>query len=361
MAFFKDLSVTYWSNSIYNASNNSIDAEMNEDYNQPILDSAGNYVCAIERLEVSGNNLPFYDVNTDPESLQEFAISGLPYKRSTIYLVDDTLDIDSGLTIVFHLSGTYYSLQHILDELNEFNLINDPIISDTEPPTQSIYWFLDSGGCIGVQILNSSPNDWISNLNFGKVGFYFDSNILASIMGLPKVADVTISDKTYYSKYSQYDVSHQYMRFKTKSSRIDAGIIPSLIQIRTNLPLESDQSGSARYNIATDFSLIQGSSASSSYATQNLQIAYEAGLDTPATFNALVPVSGGTSWSFNVGGMILYVPNERRWLNFNSMSAIYSVRIWVEYVLSNGTVAKLQIPPGGKFSIKLGFYMKNNM
>lgn len=349
---FKDLNVSYYTNTIYNDSLENIDCVMDNNFNQPVLDNAKNYVCAIERLEVSSNAIPFYDVDNDPDSLTQILLVYGTYQSSKIYFCTNNTNIGFAATF-WELRGIYYSLQHIIDDLNAYDLREhgypDAVTGEIQP---LVVWYLDGGGCINAQITRSRFFGAMSVAqNFQNSGFVFDSNILASIFGLPRIPTTLLA---YHNLYSQHDLTNTYLHFKTKYSRIDAGRIPGIIQIRTNLPFESDQVNSAKFNIATDFNIIQGTSTSTGYNLKNQTITRA----TTLTFNSLVPVGSSTAWSFNTGGMIIYNPNERRWLNFSTPIPIYSIRLWVEYVTFDGTITQLLLPPGCKFSIKLGFYMK---
>ena len=359
MSYFKDLRVCYYTNTIYNDQLDAINAEMDESYNQPIIDNANNYVCAIERLEVSSNALPFYDVQSDPEAKTSI-VHGQTTKYVTISMFDSGEDDASFGTLKWNLYGTYFSLQHLIDDLNEYTL-NFYYTTFDGIKQQAIYFSLDAGGCICVQILNSFINASITGFNFAFSKFIFSSSILASIFGLPKpIITNRLIESTldYYTKYSQYDGSGEYLKFKTRTSRIDAGNIPAIIQVRTSLPLESDQINTAKFNIATDFSLTQASSVSTSYTLDKNTPVTDVPEITPKL--SYINKVNGMGWNFNVGGMILYQPNERRWLNFNSSSPIFNIRIWIEYVTQDGTIAKVKLPYGCKFSIKLGFYQKEN-
>lgn len=349
MSFFKELNVLYWTNSIYNSTQENIDCAMDVSFNTPFVDNARNYVCAIERLEVSGNGIPYYDVDTDPLAV-DIADTGSSniYKTSRIYLRSGGTDLPSTVQ-TWTLTGRYYSLQDIITKLNQIGSYDtnnmDPCAFAGSTINDSVgVWSLDNSGAIQFQLRTSIPN---SNFE-DDLCFAFDSQILASIFGLPRKPENPFD---YSVNYGQYDSSGRYQLFKTKYSRIDAGQIPSIIQLRSNLPFESDQINTAKSNIATDFALVANSNIGTNY---NFVRKDDSGVKY---FQNTI---SSYSWSFGTGGIIIYNPNEKRWLNFNAPTPIIQMRFWVEYVLNNSTTGTMvQLPPGCKFSIKVGFYLKD--
>ncbi len=349
--FFKDLDVTYWTNSIYNADDADMDAVMEETLETPLVDNALNYVCAIERLEISGNGIPYYDVSLDDDKLTN-AMDPRPYTQIQLRWSAAPGIVQATWT----LQSRYYTLQDLIQELTNIgetgNFMDAPHQNDDIGT-----WSLGSGGTIDFTLSVNA----VQNLGFlwDNVYFLFTSETLASIFGLPADPPVIVGYGTTYGMGDFCDSAGGY-KFRTKYSRIDAGNIPSIIQVRTNLPFESDQVNSARTNIATDFALAAASSISYNYIVPtNI---YPHPTTIGANINYPSPVIGNYGWSFNNGGVILYNPNERRWLNFSAPTPVTAIRIWVEYVLNDGeTVRIVPLPKGCKFSIKLGFYKKENL
>lgn len=331
MSFFKDLNVTYWTNTLYNSGDENIDVNMEISFNVPLIDIAKNYVCAIERMEISGNAIPLYDVDEDGSSVNYIDAQGNTMLRNYIYLHFNQ-DLDNP-THTYILYGRFYSLQDIITYLNQQKLL---VVSNTQDNVGR--FTLDADGCIVYQCDTNGVNERF----IGNNCIQFASETLASIFGLP--TSNTIGN-AWYTTYSQYDATETYYKFKTKYSRIDAGNIPSSIQLSSNLPFESDQVNTAKSNIATDFALAISSTNSTSYNYNNI--------DTRGYVNTI----SGFSWSFNNGGMIVYNPNERRWLNFSSPTPITQIRLWILYVNNDGISTQVVLPKGCKFSIKMGFYL----
>lgn len=340
MSFFKDLNVTYWTNTLYNDSDININATMEESFNNPLIDVASNYVCAIERMEISSNAIPFYDADTDPDN--SFIDIDIGDNRTDrVYYTNIYINLSNDVDIlhathVYKVIGKFYSLQDLITYL-QLSAVNTLSGIDLNGK-----FSLGSDGTIMYQCYENFNSSFIySNC------IQFSSRILASIFGLPTN---NIIGEEWYSTYSQSDFSLYPQIFKTKYSRIDAGNIPSTIQIGSNLPFESDQVNTAKVNIATDFALAFSASNSTNY---NL---------VPATAvnnnNSQKNIITGYGWSFNNGGMIIYNPNERRWLNFSAPTPISQIRLSVLYITNDGISHQVVLPKGCKFSIKIGFYKK---
>lgn len=116
--------------------------------------------------------------------------------------------------------------------------------------------------------------------------------------------------------------------WRSKYPRIGVGDELDHVRISSNLDLISDTVGQTKTNIVTDLSI--GSSISAS--------------------------ANGFSWSPR--DKLIYTPNERRYLIFNTSAPVQVIRMFVEYIQPDGTERKLQLPAGGIFNIKLGFYQR---
>lgn len=350
MSFFKDLNVTYWTNTLYNDSDIDINATMEESFNNPLIDVASNYVCAIERMEISGNAIPFYDVDTDismntngQNNVKTTNVDVGDGTSDSVIYTNIYINFGSGAAIdvinavyVYTVVGKFYSLQDLITYLQ---LHGD----STSNPNGGVDTYgkfsLGSDGCIIYQLYENF--DYYFNYSSC---IQFDSPTLASIFGLPLRNTIA---HLWFGTYSQFSFDLWPQQFKTKYSRIDAGNIPSTIQLGSNLPFESDQVNTAKTNIATDFALAYSSTNSTSYQ-----------FETENQYGYRKNIINGYSWSFNNGGMIIYNPNERRWLNFSAPTPISQIRLSVLYITNDGTSTQVKLPPGCKFSIKIGFYKK---
>ncbi len=346
-SFFKNIAVTYWTAQIYNSTLEGKQAVIDEEFSSPLVDAASNYVCAVERMELSGNNIFFYNVDTDPQ--REEDNSGRNYV--TIYFMNSDLSTATA-PYTLYLYGSYYSLGSLIDSLNYWCQIDDESLDLVPNPAPWLKFSLTADGKIRV-FLDSSKTFNKFGQNIDGLVIAFSSNQLASIWGLP--ADLTslgLTPQTWYSTYSGY-TPYGAQCFETLTSRIDCGIIPTMVHLRSSLPFESDQVSSAKTNIVTDFNIVPGSSAGYQIVTSD---------NTTVNDNLTLAMTQvkGTDLNLGCGGMLIYTPLERRWLNFSAPIAIYTIRLWVELIYNDpDTTLLYNIPPGGKFSIKLGLYLRD--
>ena len=103
------------------------------------------------------------------------------------------------------------------------------------------------------------------------------------------------------------------------------------IRIKSNLNIVSDTVGQEKTNIVTDLSIFTSQSASG-----------EAGDDK--------------GYSYSARDKLIYTPNTRRYLNFNSTAPIQVIRVFCEQITPDGTTKMIRIPHGGVFNIKLAFF-----
>ena len=336
-SYFKDLNVCYWQGSTYNSTTENKQCMIDIDLGMPLLDEASNYVCAVERLELSGGNIAYYD-----SDLEVFKYSGDKISNggdgSTIQILYNNLNRAAPM-VELTCYGKYYSLPQLIQELNR-----------TLTEEEGIYYMnfsIEMSGTISVNFVDENPN----NYYFPYLALGFKGTHLASLFGLPEdpLAAGYANAQAWYNHFGN-KISNKY-RFVTITSRIDCGYIPSLILLRSNLPLESDQTDSSKVNIVTDFSITSTSDVSSSYDIDRFQIGQ-------TNDYIYASVNKGYSWSITGGGTIVYVPNERRWLNFSAPIPIYNIRLWIDIVYNDSTVKTYELPPGGVFRVKFGFYQR---
>jgi len=355
MSFFKNIAVTYWTSQIYNDGLEDIEASIEEIFSTPLIDSASNYVCAVERMELSGNGIFFYDSETDADATYQNLFDAYGSQINVI-------DTDGAIVYTYVVFGSFHNLVDLLEYLNDWGA---HVYSNGDSLLPQWIWKLNSGGKICIDIQNNkkpSGNIPVQNeMYFGSEAglmLQFDSEIIASIFGLPQnpIGSGYNSD-SWYKTFSNITPAGRY-RFQTKTSRLDVGIVPTMIQLRSNLPFESDQVSQTKTNIVTDFNIVAETNAGVNYTyVEDPQEMGEANGAFSGTNYVTEPSS--TSNNVGMGSMIVYNPPERRWLNFSAPVPIYTVRLWAEIIYNNPDESRrVVIPPGGKFSIKLGFYLR---
>lgn len=350
MSFFQKLAVTYWTDQVYNDTSESIEATMEVQFPTPLIDSASNYICAVERLELSGNGIYFYTPDLDDEADDDKFGFG---KYSTSIIVTDSSDVP---LYIYYIFGSFYNLAELLEYLNDWGT---NVYDSGENNFAGLTWKLSLGGKIIIDIENEKDES-DNNYEFGTssgIKIAFTSDVLATIFGLPKDPS-NYTAKKWFQVFSDITAAGPY-RFQTISSRLDVGIIPTMIQLRSNLPFESDQVSQAKTNIVTDFNIVANTSTGIGYTISPTRQNQGERVD-PFSGDSFTSQPASGTISQGCGSMIVYNPPERRWLNFSAPIPIYYIRLWVELVYNNpDEVRKVSLPPGGKFSIKLGFYLRN--
>lgn len=354
MSYPGNIAVTYWSEQVYNDTTEDILASFETSLEIPLVRQASKYVCAIERMELSSGCIPFYEVDDDPDASEINVLTLLPenfheylqnehkIKAVWIYILGENF---KDIFVSIPIFGRYYGLAPLIESINN-ELIRQKV-------GDKYGFYLEPGGQISVSYLKD-VSEADEQYAFPNIALSFSSDILASIFGLPtEPVQLFERSEDWYFNYSEW-TPFGPNKFMTKTSRIDCGQIPSLVLLRSNLPLQSDQSGQAKVNIVTDFNIV-GSYSSSSTTDFIVQT------DESKPINLMhyddFRSGFGSTWTNNSNGMIIYTPAERRWLNFSAPVPIVSIRFWIEYVTNDGTRVEAMIPPGGKFSLKLGLYL----
>ena len=284
---------------------NTINAEVNEVYNIPVVPKASDYLVAIERLEISLNAIPFYDAS-DAEviiirSRMTDDLNVAPLQRTT-------------------LTENAYSLTQLLDYLNSLDYTNpnenvDPVTGIGDD--LQLQFSLDKDGFIAVEIMDGTDFNEIQIEFPRKLNMILGISVDAQVQGLNPPVD-----------------------FATSSlPRIDLGDNLEHIIVRTNLPTYTDTLGNVKTNVMTDFCIPTAYSNSLTY-----------GVD-----NALIK----SGFSTNLRQKAIYIPNERRYLELVGDFPINNISVTCMYVDPSHVTKNVVIPFGGVFEVKLGFYLKS--
>jgi hypothetical protein len=220
---FSRLNVLYWTDNLTNQNNDgtTIVADISKTFRSNLLERASDWVCAVERMELNLNGIPYYDGDYQAEQLQLYGtgenIDGVEYDRDTVYQT-------------INLNFKSWSLKNTVDQLNEL-LASQAIGS----PTQAGNWSfeLDADGFITLSRDNSD-----------KYRSVFGERI-NQILGL----------------FNEVSDSADWI---SSEPRWDCGDALQHIRLSSNLNLVSDTVGQAKTNIVTDVSVGSSLSASSS-------------------------------------------------------------------------------------------------
>lgn len=208
---FNRLEVKYWTRSITaNTDTGELPARIIQSFDRSLLDKANEWVCAVERLSVNLNTVPFV---AEGEQMYFYNV-----------------DINTAIpTTVIEIAYPLFSLVGLIEYLKEEN--ESLLFTDYE-------FHLDRDGIVTIH-----------NPVFDTLQFYMSSG-LSNILGFPQTSNV---------------IGLNELEIVSTSPRFDCGDPLQGIQLLSNLPLVSDQVGQDRTNILTDFDAPQNLSTSSTF------------------------------------------------------------------------------------------------
>lgn len=187
--------------------------------NTPIVDKMSDFICAVERMELSLNGVPFYDASNDvPGNRENIIISRRP----------------AGVTTLVAVDLTAYSLSHLFEILNSYTYVD--------------------------------PND---NSEFGiTFSISKDGFIVMSLLDAKTFTTLEVQIPRRLNMILGITTTQQIAGFSAAASsfpRVDMGDDLDHIVLQTNLPTVSDQTGNVRLNVLTDFAPPTNYSNSLSY------------------------------------------------------------------------------------------------
>lgn len=282
-------------------------AEITETYNNPVIDKASDYVCCIERMELSLNAIPFYDARKD---------TNLP-----IEVINIRSRFPGYTDNVFPTEVIYsaYSLSQLLNQLSTQYTYRNPNFNvntgNVEPVNIDIKFALTIDGFIKVSIQGT---------DFNRIQIEFPRR-LNMILGI----STKVQPKTGEQDYCYSSIP-----------RLDTGDDLQRIIITTNLPTNSDTTGNVRLPVMTDIGVENGSAFSSNIILTNSGIYDSQG------------------WTVPLRDKLVYVPTERRFLDLNGDFPLNNIQMAALYVTLDKKYKKVPVAFGGEFSLKLGFYLK---
>lgn len=201
--------VMYWTGTVYNdgTAGDSIPAIITEQFNQPLVDKATDYVLCVERFEINLNAVPYYDITLE--------------EKFDITYFDTT-----GRAIVVDFSTfktNIYSLLQLVDA------INSVLLADTNASSNGMTLNLDAYGFIYFS--------WTGNVTQFVLTYTTNPSIIQQTLGFGTTSQYKAGvNGYYYSVYPRFDCSDNCEH----------------IRIISNLNLVSDTAGQAKTNIVTD-------------------------------------------------------------------------------------------------------------
>lgn len=289
--------------------NNTINAVCTQQFNQPIVEKASDFLVAVERMELTLNGIPFYDADE------------VPREKIVIKSRIDNSEID-GPTLV----DSAYSLTHLFDILNAVVLTDPYDLSEFK-----VNYSINKDGFILISLLNGKT--------FNQVEIQFPRR-LNMILGM---STNLITGQIFVPQTVPPDPTNPpYTEASSTFPRTDMGDDLDHIVLQTNLPTNTDSAGNAKIPILTDFSSPSNYSNSLAYGT-----------------NGTLVKAG---FSSNIRQRVIYTPTERRYLELLGDFPIQDIEVQALYVSANyetlQNVKNIPLPIGGSFEIKIGFYLK---
>jgi len=260
-------------------------------------------------------NIPIVDKASDylvAVERMELSLNGIPFYDGT---QGEVITIRSRLNNALPVKTTAmdltcWSLSHLLEQLGALEY--------TDPNDDSKFDIVHTISADGIIIIGLQGGKTFDML---QVEY---PRVLNMILGMS--TDQQIGDGTSYTEA------------ESLFPRADLGDLLDHIVIETNLPTNSDSLGNAKMNVLTDFSVP---------STYNNSLSYGPDGDLLRS-----------SFSTSLRQRVIYVPNERRYLDLLGDFPILNIQCQAHYVDINGNVRPVSIPLGGYFEIKLGFYLK---
>jgi len=278
---------------------NTMEAVAKTQFNAAIIDKASDFLCAIERMEVSTNGIPFYDGDQ------------LPREQITVRSRTNLL---AAPTVTPDLDTSCYSLTHLFEYLNSL-VFNDPNGGADFRCTFSV----SKDGFIILTLLDGKDFNQI------QIEFPRRLNMILGLSTAVQEIDASLPPAPFTEAQSSFP-------------RVDLGDDLDHIILQTNLPTNSDALGNAKLQVLTDFSSPTQYSNSMAYGA-----------------NGTLVKAGFTS---NIRQKLVYTPNERRYLELVGDFPIQDIEIACWYISIDGTIKRVVLPLGGSFEIKLGFYLR---
>lgn len=208
------LNTTYYQDD----ANGVIRARLTTNFNSPIIDKASDFLCAVERMEISLSGVPFYDASDFDNNRETLTI------RSKV----------DGSTFDLILTKSAFTLSHLFEILSAYQY-QDPY------------------------------DNALFNLTFS---INKDGIIIISIIGGKTFSDIQIEIPRRLNLILGISLNRQLAATTNVESaypRIDLGDDLDHIILVTNLPTNSDALGNVKNQVLTDFSVPSSYSNSLAY------------------------------------------------------------------------------------------------
>jgi hypothetical protein len=315
-----------------NDSSATIDAVIKENYGYEVIDKANSYVCAVERMEISLNGIPFYKRVKSEHNDGQGGMERIICHNRNVPNVDNYVNLYTQDQFNNGEIRDFFNLKEILDQLSEidFPLCSDIDGLDLNGPTYRCEFTIDEQGYIRYSAV---PVD---------LGFAGIEQVVFSGAGYIEGSGPTLEQQIIFPPYLNMilGLGERPLVQQTIISdfpRFDMGDELAHILLVTSLPVISDSIGQELQQVLTDFAPTSVYSGGYTINGNNLQ---------------------ATSLTLNSRQKLIYVPAEKRYLDLTSPFNIREIRIDAYYVTNYGKSLRVPLPLGGMFQVKIGFYTK---
>ncbi len=290
----------------------TINCVIEETYRRPLLNQANEYIVAVERMEVPLNGVPFMDA-FQMTFVDSQGPAGVP--DQFVMFVNRSYSL---VGLVKRIELAWQLLQPRPFRETELAFQNRPgAVNRFEAGLQDFLVGVDPAGFFQMHF-----NGGLETTNSLNV-----PNLVQARLGLRS---------TYGPQVEVPDI------WESATPRWDMGDNLHRLQLKTTLPTVSDRVGESTSGIITDFSipsLVAGST------TRH-----------PADQNSFELDWSQTTSQWSPRQRLIYTPVERRFLNLRSSIPINDITLSLQYVTPEGLVRPVELPEGGSFSVKLGFW-----
>jgi len=310
MSLYRDTNVIYYTRELVNETLDKLPAELQQNFDTPLLKNASEYLVAVERLEISTNAIPYYDP-PEENTITNKAKSLLTGDREYFFIA--RIDIVNNV-VSANFQEPSYTIPGLIDNLNiQFQT--------TGQGMQNWLLFISVEGFITLRLTVAEA------LAVAEIVF---PTLLNNVLGLD-FANIRPSTTPGFE-----DITSEFPRW-------DMGDLAPIIRLTGTLPVRSDRLGRGASNMLTDIANVRG------------PISFSKSITADAGNNL---ISTTTNFTTTPRQNLVYAPDRLRWLNMLNQTPITNIFIVAEYVFADGQSRRIQLARGGRFSFKLAFYKR---
>lgn len=291
----------------------NVNCRIEKVYRRPLLNQADEWVCAVERLEVPINAIPYF---------------------RTFTAVWEVAPVGTGGAVVNMQIPDTFGLPDLVAEMRF--------------AYQSLNPALGGPGFPVTDLAGTPATTDMFRLGINPAGFFTLSfnAALSGFQNFTMPADVLarLGLTTTFNARKPFGVVDDFVPpiWQSATPRWDMGDDLDRLELVTTLPTTSDKADESTTQILTDFSV-------PSLVGTNVDR-----LANPQNDFELGTAESSTTWSPRQ--RVIYTPTERRFINMRTSVPINDLTLTLQYRSPDNTVRPVPLPTGGSFTVKLGFW-----